>query len=94
MSGIHKASVFGDFKALWMCVLSHSALLPFVWSSLHSGHGGCGQHAGWRLYLVFNDIEAKCLGQRAFQGTERPSSFVLGNPRNSTVAIHILVLCT
>lgn len=33
---------------------------------------------------MFNDIEAKCLGQRAFQGTERPSSFVLGNPRNST----------
>lgn len=27
---------------------------------------------------MFNDTEAKCLGQRAFQGTEGPSNFVLG----------------
>lgn len=76
MSGIRKASVFGDFKALG-CVLSHSALPPFVWGSPNSGRGGGGQHAGWRLYHVFNDIEAKCLGQRALQGAERPSNFAL-----------------
>lgn len=59
------------------CVLSHSVLPPFVWSSPNSGRGGCGQHAGWRLYRVFNDVEAKGLGQRALQGAKRPSRFVL-----------------
>lgn len=38
---------------------------------------------------MFNDIEAKCLGQRVFQGTERPSSFVLGNLRNWTCHSHL-----
>lgn len=72
MSSIHKASVFGVSKRFG-CVLSHSVLLPFVWSNPHGGHGGCGQHAGWRLYLVFNDIEAKCLGQGHFRELRGPA---------------------
>lgn len=40
---------------------------------------------------MFNDIEAKCLGQRAFQGTERLSNFILGNFRNWTVTVLSLV---
>lgn len=50
--------------------------------------------AGWRLYHVFNDIEAKCLGQRALQGAKRPSSFVLRHFRIRTVTILSLVLCS
>lgn len=41
---------------------------------------------------MFNDIEAKCLGQRALQGAKRPSSFVLTNLRNWTVIILRLVI--
>lgn len=46
MSGIHKASVFGDFKELWVCITAFSSS-SFIWSDLDSSDGGCGQHAVW-----------------------------------------------
>lgn len=53
MSGIHKASVFGDFKELWVCVAAFSSS-SFIWSDLDSSDGGCGQHAVWGsvMYLM------------------------------------------
>lgn len=59
------------------CASLQSALPLFVWSDLDSGDGGCGQHAVWELCHVFNDTEAKGLGQRACGVAERLIDFTL-----------------
>lgn len=66
MSGIHKASVFGDFKALWVCFISFNST-PFVWSSPNGGHGDVASVPAGDFILCLMTLRQSVWGKGHFR---------------------------